>query len=54
MGFCGDWRRALWKPSVWRTVALQTDGTLWAWGHNILGQLGDGTNVDKNVPTPIH
>lgn len=25
------------------TVALKSDGTLWAWGQNIFGQLGDGT-----------
>ncbi|MDX1250997.1 MAG: Ig-like domain-containing protein [Gammaproteobacteria bacterium] len=35
------------------TVALQTDGTLWAWGYNFYGQLGDGTAVNKNVPTLI-
>jgi len=26
------------------TMLLRTDGTLWAWGQNIVGQLGDGTN----------
>jgi alpha-tubulin suppressor-like RCC1 family protein len=25
------------------TLGLRTDGTLWAWGDNTLGQLGDGT-----------
>lgn len=35
------------------TVAIKTDGTLWAWGVNSSGQFGDGTNVNKNVPTPI-
>lgn len=28
------------------TVALKSDGTLWAWGENIYGQLGDGTNYN--------
>lgn len=28
------------------TVALKGDGTLWAWGQNIFGQLGDGTDIN--------
>ena len=35
------------------TIATKTDGTLWAWGRNDFGQLGDGTIVDKNAPTNI-
>lgn len=35
------------------SVAIKSDGTLWAWGRNHKGQLGDGTTVDKNVPTQI-
>ena len=37
------------------TVAIKTDGTLWAWGWNGLGQLGDGTGGDKsgNKTTPV-
>lgn len=35
------------------TVALKTDGTLWAWGNNFSGQLGNGTTFDKNIPTQI-
>ena len=27
--------------------------TLWAWGDNTYGQLGDGTNVDRDTPTQI-
>jgi alpha-tubulin suppressor-like RCC1 family protein len=34
-------------------VAIKTDGTLWAWGQNNSGQLGDGTTINKNVPTQI-
>jgi len=32
------------------TVALKPDGTLWAWGTNFSGQLGNGTNANSNVP----
>jgi YD repeat-containing protein len=35
------------------TVALKSDGTLWAWGRNNYGQLGDGTAVDKPAPVKI-
>jgi alpha-tubulin suppressor-like RCC1 family protein/Leucine-rich repeat (LRR) protein len=35
------------------TVALKTDGTLWAWGYNEFGQLGDGTTVNKSSPIQI-
>ena len=34
-------------------MALKQDGTLWAWGHNWKGQLGDGTTVNKNIPVQI-
>ena len=33
--------------------AVKTDGTLWAWGDNTKGQLGDGTNVTKSSPVQI-
>jgi YD repeat-containing protein len=34
-------------------LALQSDGTLWAWGWNFYGQLGDGTNTDRIAPVQI-
>jgi alpha-tubulin suppressor-like RCC1 family protein len=35
------------------TIATKTDGTVWSWGSNTLGQLGDGTYIDKDTPTLI-
>ena len=35
------------------SLALKSDGTVWAWGWNIFGQLGDGTNTDRNVPAQV-
>ncbi len=34
------------------TVALKSDGTVWAWGYNVSGQLGDGTTTDTSYPGP--
>jgi alpha-tubulin suppressor-like RCC1 family protein len=32
---------------------VRTGGTLWAWGDNAQGQLGDGTTTEKWSPTEI-
>ena len=32
------------------TAAIKTDGTLWLWGNNINGQLGDNTTANKWSP----
>ena len=34
------------------TLALKSDGTLWGWGENISGQLGNGSGV-RDQPTPV-
>jgi len=35
------------------TLAIRQDSTLWAWGSSNVGQLGDGTTVDKSSPVQI-
>jgi len=35
------------------SYALKSDGTLWAWGLNEFGQLGDGTTMDKHLPVQV-
>jgi alpha-tubulin suppressor-like RCC1 family protein len=35
------------------SMAVKTDGSLWAWGRNNYGQLGDGTTTGSLVPTEI-
>lgn len=35
------------------TLALKSDSTVWAWGMNQYGQLGDGTNTDSNFPVAL-
>jgi alpha-tubulin suppressor-like RCC1 family protein len=47
---------ANWKqvaPGYRHTIALKTDGTLWAWGNNDAGQLGDGTIISKRSPVTV-
>lgn len=34
-------------------TAIKTDGTLWTWGVNTNGQLGDGTTVSKSSPVQV-
>jgi VCBS repeat-containing protein len=35
------------------SLALKSDGTLWAWGDNSKGQLGDGTTTESHTPVQV-
>ena len=37
----------------YHSVALKTDGTVWAWGYNVHGQVGDDTTEDRNTPVQV-
>jgi alpha-tubulin suppressor-like RCC1 family protein len=35
------------------SLAVKMDGSLWAWGKNFYGQLGDGTDINRKTPVKI-
>ena len=36
------------------SLALKSDGTVWAWGYNGGGELGNGTYTDNNTPVEVN
>lgn len=48
-GTQADWN----KIATRGTFAIKTNGTLWAWGSNQFGQLGDGTTINRPNPVQI-
>jgi alpha-tubulin suppressor-like RCC1 family protein len=36
------------------SLVVRADRTVWAWGYNGLGQLGDGTETDRPTPRRVH
>ncbi len=41
------------EPGALHTLALAADGTVWAWGDNRAGQLGDGTTIGRATPVQV-
>jgi alpha-tubulin suppressor-like RCC1 family protein len=35
------------------TCAILHDGSVWCWGYNLDGELGDGTAINKSKPTKV-
>ena len=36
------------------TLILKSDGSVWAWGNNFYGQLGDGTYNNSDKPVKVN
>ena len=39
--------------SVGLAIALKTDGTIWTWGSNNNGTIGDNTTISRSSPVQI-
>ncbi len=48
IAFGTNWKQVAF--GLFHTVAIKTDGTLWAWGYNNNGELGDNTITTKSSP----
>jgi alpha-tubulin suppressor-like RCC1 family protein len=47
----GDWRDV--SNGAYHTCAIKSTGSLWCWGDNAYGPVGDGTGIDRLVPTQV-
>lgn len=61
LGSCSNSDDSTQSTKYWKTVsagygyttAIRSDGTLWAWGYNEYGALGNGTTINSNTPIQI-
>ena len=37
----------------YHSLAVRSDGSVWSWGYNNCGQLGDGTTIDRYAPVRV-
>jgi len=51
IGTASDWKHI--SAGSLHSLAIKTDGSLWAWGDNYYGQLGDDTTTDSDKPVQI-
>ena len=51
IGTANNWKSV--SAVIYQSMALKTDGTLWAWGDNAQGHFGNNTNTDSFIPIQI-
>jgi alpha-tubulin suppressor-like RCC1 family protein len=51
VGTAADWASVAAGRSS--TCAIKVDGSLWCWGYNFNGQVGDGTTADRSTPVRV-
>jgi alpha-tubulin suppressor-like RCC1 family protein len=51
VGALNNWKQV--SSGLYYSSAIKTDGTLWAWGENVGGQLGQGNTTSYSSPVQI-
>jgi alpha-tubulin suppressor-like RCC1 family protein len=51
LGVDSNWENV--SAGAHHVVALKQDGTIWAWGRNVEGQLGTGNNISQISPVQV-
>jgi alpha-tubulin suppressor-like RCC1 family protein len=55
VGTAGNWLTNVVAVAAggYSSVAVKSDGTVWAWGYNLSGQVGDGSNITRSTPVQV-
>ena len=53
VGSLTNWKQVSINSDTGQSAAIKTDGTLWAWGSNSNGGLGNGTRINYSSPIQV-